>query len=61
MEFLKVMFVLILLCKLQIWKYKGTKKIANFALGHVVTDVSMPHGLVERDILVGVGANGMLQ
>ncbi|KAL8513325.1 hypothetical protein ACS0TY_019507 [Phlomoides rotata] len=43
-----------------IWKYKGTKKVANFALGHVVADVSMPHGLVERDILVGVSSNGML-
>ncbi|XP_057811982.1 uncharacterized protein LOC131026216 isoform X2 [Salvia miltiorrhiza] len=43
-----------------IWKYKGTKKIANIALGHVVADVSSQHGLMERDILVSVGANGLL-
>ncbi|XP_047974672.1 DDB1- and CUL4-associated factor 4 isoform X2 [Salvia hispanica] len=43
-----------------IWKYGGTKRIANVALGHVVADVSSQHGLTERDILVSVGANGLL-
>ncbi|KAH6756886.1 hypothetical protein C2S53_006688, partial [Perilla frutescens var. hirtella] len=43
-----------------IWKYRETKKIANIALGHVVADVSTDHGLMERDILVSVGANGLL-
>lgn len=45
---------------LQIWSYKGTNKIANIALGHVIADVSSSHGLMERDILVSVGANGLL-
>lgn len=34
--------------------------MANIALGHVVADVSLPHGLTESDILVSVGANGLL-
>lgn len=49
-----------LVWELQIWKYGGTKRIANVALGHVVADVSSQHGLTERDILVSVGANGLL-
>lgn len=48
------------LSNLQIWNYKRTNKIANIALGHVVADVSSSHGLMERDILVSVGVNGLL-
>ncbi|KAL0363781.1 UNVERIFIED_CONTAM: hypothetical protein Scaly_1333300 [Sesamum calycinum] len=43
-----------------IWKYIGTKKMANIALEHVVADITSPHGLVERDILLSGGVNGLL-
>lgn len=46
---------------MQIWKHKDTKKIANIQLGHVVADVSSPHGLIEKDILVSFGTNGLLR
>lgn len=44
---------------LQVWKYKGTKKLANFALEHAVADVTMPQGIMERDILFSAGAYGL--
>ncbi|XP_011096865.1 DDB1- and CUL4-associated factor 4 [Sesamum indicum] len=43
-----------------IWKYRGTKKMANIALEHVVADITTRHGLEERDILLSGGVNGLL-
>ncbi|KAL3616635.1 hypothetical protein CASFOL_039029 [Castilleja foliolosa] len=42
-----------------VWGYKGTRKKAN-SLEHLVADVILPHGVVERDILLSGGLNGSL-
>ncbi|KAL6546181.1 hypothetical protein OROMI_021902 [Orobanche minor] len=43
-----------------IWKYKETMKMANISLEHIVADVMLPHGIVERDILLSGGLIGLL-
>ncbi|XP_051128552.1 uncharacterized protein LOC127249665 isoform X2 [Andrographis paniculata] len=43
-----------------VWKYKGTKRMGNIALEHMIADVTSPHGLIKRDILFTGGANGLL-
>ncbi|KAL2524694.1 Transducin/WD40 repeat-like superfamily protein [Abeliophyllum distichum] len=35
-----------------IWKYQGTERMGNAALEHVDVDVTMPHGVIEREILL---------
>ncbi|XP_073131678.1 uncharacterized protein [Henckelia pumila] len=43
-----------------IWTYKGTNKMGNIALEHAVVDVTLPCGLMKRDILLSGGVNGLL-
>ncbi|GER46202.1 transducin/WD40 repeat-like superfamily protein, partial [Striga asiatica] len=43
-----------------VWKYRGTKRMANISLEHGVADVILPDGVVESDILLSGGMIGLL-
>ncbi|XP_073027266.1 uncharacterized protein [Primulina eburnea] len=43
-----------------IWTYQGTNKMGNIALEHAVVDVTLPCGIMKRDILLSGGVNGLL-
>lgn len=43
-----------------IWKYHGTERIADGALGHAHADIDTPDGSIETEILLTGGLNGSL-
>ncbi|KAJ9557602.1 hypothetical protein OSB04_012216 [Centaurea solstitialis] len=42
----------------QIWKYEGTRRIADAALEHICLDIQTPDGITKSEILLAGGLNG---